>query len=305
MEATALAEPTSDERALALTLFKRGRDAMAAGQLDVACPSFEESQRLDPGGGTLLNLAVCHEKQGRNATAWTEYAEALAIARRDGRADRVDLAQTNRAALEARLVHLTVVVPEVAREPRLRVMRDGIAIPREAWSIAVPVDPGEHVVEAWIGETRVFLERKTVTTDDITSVITIEQSPPAPEPPRDVAVPPPPPLPPLRVEAPRPDPDASRTVAGWALVGSALAAAGMGAFFGVTALGDKAESDRGCPLGRCSRASVEANDRAKVEADISTGSFAVAIVVAGIGVYLLATHARSWRSGRLAWPMTF
>src|SRR5690242_5233362 len=89
----AFAQPSASDRALATELFQQGRALMAEKKLDQACPKLEESMRLDPGGGTLLNLAICHEEQGKTATAWSEYAEAIALAQRDGRPDRQKLAQ--------------------------------------------------------------------------------------------------------------------------------------------------------------------------------------------------------------------
>ena len=67
------AEP--HDAAAADVLFRRAKDALAAGNVDGACASFAESQRLDPAAGTLLNLADCEEKQGKLATAWQHFVE--------------------------------------------------------------------------------------------------------------------------------------------------------------------------------------------------------------------------------------
>ena len=48
----AVAEPGSDDKALATTLFRQGRSLMAEGRLAEACPKLEESHRLVPSGGT-------------------------------------------------------------------------------------------------------------------------------------------------------------------------------------------------------------------------------------------------------------
>ena len=85
--------PSQADRALARSLFDEARILMDAKRNAEACPKLAESDRLDPGGGTLLNLGVCHENEGKLARAWVELNEALSRAVRDGRKGREDLAR--------------------------------------------------------------------------------------------------------------------------------------------------------------------------------------------------------------------
>jgi tetratricopeptide (TPR) repeat protein len=78
----------SDDQAAAEQLFVQGRALMEQGKLDEACRALEASHTLDPAPGTLLNLALCNEKQGKVATAWALYREVENLARREGQAKR-------------------------------------------------------------------------------------------------------------------------------------------------------------------------------------------------------------------------
>ncbi|MFL5304489.1 MAG: hypothetical protein ACJ8F1_04720 [Polyangia bacterium] len=144
----ARAEPTADDKTLATMLFQQGRGLMADGRIPEACPKLEESQRLVPAGGTILNLALCHEQDGRLARAWSEFNEALVVAKRDGRHDRELEAASHVSALEPRLSRLTIVVPPATRVEGLVVERDGHELGGGAWSTPIPVDGGEHVIRA-------------------------------------------------------------------------------------------------------------------------------------------------------------
>src|SRR5258707_15832182 len=54
-------------------MFKLGKQALDEGRLEEAAKAFGASQEADPSVGALLNLALVHEKLGKNATAWGEY----------------------------------------------------------------------------------------------------------------------------------------------------------------------------------------------------------------------------------------
>jgi len=147
--AVSAAEPGGDPVALAEALFQQGKQLLERGDAHAACPKLAESLRLDRATGTLLALAMCHEVEGRLASAWAEYLEVIARAKKDGRADREEAARQWAQKLEARLSTLSVAVPAaVAEIPGLRVRRDSVALDAPAWSTAVPVDPGPHVVVA-------------------------------------------------------------------------------------------------------------------------------------------------------------
>src|SRR4029078_12457123 len=76
------------DAAAAQALFDQARQLVSEVKCSEACPKFEESQRLDPGSGTLLNLADCYERQGKLATAWTKFLEAASAGETAGKTDR-------------------------------------------------------------------------------------------------------------------------------------------------------------------------------------------------------------------------
>jgi serine/threonine-protein kinase len=202
----ARAEPSADESALATLLFQQGRALIAEGQVPAACQKFAESQRLDPSGGTLLNLARCHEQEGRLASAWSEFKVAETVARDGGRSDREAEAAFHISALEPRLSRLSIVVPAAADVAGLVVERDGRELGRGAWSTAIPIDGGEHVVRATAPGRQPFtativigseLDRKTVEVPILATPVTPMTRPsvaspavsPAASPPMATAVP--------------------------------------------------------------------------------------------------------------------
>ncbi|APR80181.1 Hypothetical protein A7982_05528 [Minicystis rosea] len=149
LSSAARAQTSSVDRSAAQALFDEARRLTAAQRWTEACPKLAESQRLDPSMGTQFYLAECMERTGRVATAWTHYLEVADAARAAGRRDREQHARTRAAALEARLPRLVVrVSAEASRTPGLVVTRDGVALGDAQWAAPIPVDPGEHTIEA-------------------------------------------------------------------------------------------------------------------------------------------------------------
>ncbi|MCC6644955.1 MAG: tetratricopeptide repeat protein [Polyangiaceae bacterium] len=280
------AEPTPDERARATALFERGRDELARGALEQACASFAESQRLDPAGGTLLNLALCHERRGRLATASREFREALALARRDDKKSRVEAAEAHLAALAPRIPRLVVRVRDDARAAGLALTLDGAAIPPSTWGAPVEVDPGDHTLRATAPSRRT--REIPVTLAEGSGVTTVELAPlepdvaPAPAASPAPAAPSPPPA------GPAPAATGRAPAVGWASLGIGAASLAVGGVLGARAISARGDVERGCPdLSRCTPALAQKNDRAVRDADLSTAAFALGAVAGTFGALWL------------------
>lgn len=148
MVPSARAQSASD-KAAAESLFDEGKKLMASKKYAEACPKFEQSQKLDPGVGTLGSLGQCYEALGRTASAWATYREAAAAAAAQGQTGREKYARDKAAALQPKLSRMTILVPSTSDVPGLDVRRDGEQIPRAVWGTPLPVDPGLHTIEAY------------------------------------------------------------------------------------------------------------------------------------------------------------
>ena len=144
-----LAAPArADNAAAANALFDEGKRLMQAGRYPEACSKFADSQRLDPGVGTILNLAACYEKNGQTASAWSAYRAAAAAARDKGQSAREKAARESVARLEPGLSKVIVTVTPQPDADALTVTLDGTTIPPGLRGIPTPVDTGNHRLEA-------------------------------------------------------------------------------------------------------------------------------------------------------------
>jgi hypothetical protein len=240
----ARAASSAEDQALATMLFREARSLAASGKTAEACLKFEESQRLDPSGGTILNLAHCHEVLGLLARSWSEFNEAAVAAGREGRRDRLEEANARLRALEPRLSRLTIVVPPHAEVAGLRVERDGHELGRGAWSTPMPVDGGEHQVQATAPGRKPFSVRIAMAREGDARTVTIpvlELAAAVVAPLTEMA---PPPAAPAAVVTVTPSrrPDHLRT-AGWIVGGAGVAQLVVAGVFGIQAFSLHADND--------------------------------------------------------------
>lgn len=270
----------TDNRAVAEMLFFTGRGLMEAGRYPEACAKLGESYRLDPAAGTLLNLAVCHQKQGKIASAWGEFRQAMGDARKANRPDREKLAADAVAQVEPELPFLTITVPDAVKKiPGLVISRNGVPLNAAAWSTELPIDPGDVEIEETAPDYKPKNLKLTIANKQH-STIAAEPLELAP-----IYKPPPPFW------------TTKRTV-GASLFGAGVVAAGVGAFFGVTAINDVNNSNQGCPndksgVQRCNSSGVSAMNDAGTAAWVSDITFGVAAVSAVIGTWLFVTGGES------------
>lgn len=142
---SANAQGTSKD-ALAESLFQEAKRLLDKGEVHAACEKFKASLDVDRASGTLTALAYCHQKEGLTASAWAEYQEVAAEAKKNGKADQEKFARDQIALLEPSLRRVTIRV--TAPTPGLEVRIDGVLVPPGAIGSAIPVDPGERTLEA-------------------------------------------------------------------------------------------------------------------------------------------------------------
>ncbi len=127
------AEATADR------LFREGRELLKQGKYDEACPKLEQSHRLDPALGTLLNLGVCYEELGKVASAWRVYRQVASQAHELAQFERETLAQERLAALEAELPR---IVLDFEGSLPISVSLNDQPLPSATWNQPLLVDPG-------------------------------------------------------------------------------------------------------------------------------------------------------------------
>lgn len=133
------------DRAQAEALFQEGLTLFDAQKFEEACVRFEQSQKKDPKLSTLFNLATCHEKIGRTASAWQEFNEAAGAAEKRGDAERASAAREAKARLDGTLSKVRIL--RQGEPAQVSILVDGEPFDPALLGIELPYDKGEHRYE--------------------------------------------------------------------------------------------------------------------------------------------------------------
>lgn len=273
-------------------LYNEGKAALDAGRVDEACTKLGQSVAIDRGIGALLNLARCHELQGKTATAWREYTEASLKADQAGQTERAAGARELASKLAARLPRLTIKV--VNAPPGLALQKDGAALPEGELDTPTPLDPGTHTITATAPGFEPFSVTVQVRPEPENKTVTVELRPSGSAAPSPAGGPTAPSTPPP--SGPSDQADASKagvgalTIAGSVVGGVGVVGVVVGAVFGVMTMNglDDAENDPAlCPNKQCTKEGRAAVDDAQNHGIISTIGFAVGGAAIATGVVLI------------------
>lgn len=275
--------------AAAEALFREGRDLLEQGKIEEACPKLAESQRLEPATGTLLGLAMCHEQQGKLASAWAEFVEAEALARRERQTDREEFARARALELQPRLSQLTISLDEAAKTiDGLVVRRDGVVVGSGAYGLSTPMDGGQHHVEAQAPGRIAYEVTVELAAEGDSKTVMIPELESAPLPAA------------ANTKVPASGASARDTEAGqqpvqgwtpmqWGGVGAAgagVVSLGLGGWFLLSALEKDEESAANCEGDRCNSVGVAARQRAIDDGGLATAFGIGGLVLLGAGATL-------------------
>ena len=287
----ARAEPTEAAQAAADDLFQQARKLFAEKRFGEACPLFAESLRLAERGGTLQNLAVCYEEQGKLASAYGRFQDLRTLSRRPEalRPDRVTLAEEHIARLTPRLTRVRLRLRAPVAGVRLRIEKDEYE--QASWSIGVLIDPGEHTLVVLAPGKKPFTKKLAVPA--LPGFVDVDLPPLEDAPPAPVA------------EQPPGEPAHPFRTAGFVVGGVGIAALGAGAVFGILTITKNEDAQRTCKDATCTfdsdalGESHRQTDAALRFGTLSSVLLPLGVVGVGVGTYLFLHTSSARTTARL------
>ncbi len=266
---------------LAEMLFREGTEKLDAGEIDPACEALTESLRLDQQLGTLLNLALCHEKQGKVASAWLEYGTGAIWAAAVGRIDRRDFAHQHASDLERWMSRVQLDLKLV---PHPVVEIDGQPLSPSLYSLPIFLDPGAHIVTVRTPGKKLYRTyaivpastlpgqpgptAQTITVPALGDAIDWNAVASVGEPvPRHVWW-------------------GARRIAGLGVASAGVVGLGIGAYFGVHSIVQLGDINAHCQGGTCDARGPSLHNQAKTSETVSLVALGAGAVAVGVGGFL-------------------
>lgn len=272
---------------VASSLFQQARTKMEAGDFTAACPLLDESYRQDPKPGTLFTLANCRDRQGKLATASGRYGEYIRLVDAMGQPAERKRHAERRTIAEQRIKELEREVPTVKLvwqggfPQDLKVRIDNVELSPTTMNLALPFDPGEHVIVLQRPGVADFSRRLEL--KQASSVVVDLSTWENPKSPGAVDA---------NVTDVQPTGSHPRRKAGFVLLGVGGAGIAFGAVMGTLAVLEKQTVDEHCngPEGYdCDATGLEAVDKMRTYVNPSTIGFIAGGVLAATGLVLVLT----------------
>ncbi len=247
------------------------KKAESSGKIDEACAAYARAQAFDPQSTTLLALALCHEKQGKLATAYGELGEVAAAFGKEGNKERETFARGHAKDLEPKLSYLVLEGTENTKVETFTL--DGLPVPKAAWSKPLPLDTGDHSLS--------FAQ-----TGAEPSQAHVQIPPGAAKVPYRL---------PLLGKSKLAQSDKGEAATtpwlGYGLVAGGVVGLGIGSVFGISTFSARSDADKGCNVAKqCTAESLARIDDGRSSGTISTIAFVAGAVLVGTGLTLILTH---------------
>lgn len=265
----------ANDAAAAEALFRSARKAAERGDWVTACDRFEESKRLEPAPGTVLNLARCREKLGQVASAWKSYEEAAQ--RLSSGDERAVFARKRAQELSARVPRVILIAPDTEKEVLVSVR--GVRYSSATFGVPLPLDPGKVtiVVRAAGHEDSTFetrIEEGQTLEHQLTVGIALEPGQDDTQEPEG--------------DQGNSSPSTARRPGAKVMLGIGGAGVAVGIFGAVWAAREQGPFRENCDdLGRCNQTGADAAARGRRAVIVLGAGSAVAAIGLSVGTYLL------------------
>ena len=294
--ASAQEEPSAADTSAARALGQEGVKLADAGNCEEAVDKLARAEKMFHAPTTLARLGECQVQMGKvvegtenliRAGRETLPATAPAAFR-----DAQERARKVLADNKGRIAKLKIAVAAPAGLVFV-VKIDGEVVPPANLNTNRPTDPGEHVVEASApGFLRTMAKVRLADGGADSVALTLEPDPNAPAPTADGGA---------QGAGGGAQPGARNRVPAYVALGVGVVGVGVGAVFGLLALGKKGDLDDACTNKVCpSTSQQDTIDSGQNFATVSTVGFIVGAAGIGIGTVLLLTNSSSSSSSTAA-----